>query len=192
LWVSGEDGPSTLECIAAAELEYIAAAETQGNSCSASSTSVLRSIDRSINKDISGDVTTQAESLKTSGVEIYGIYYNTSAAPEMSDKMCSWSSNNGIDCDQEKYFYDGADIDTMFDKVLQQIILKPKEIMLSSSVTITDSEENKINTPSATFNIDSALDCSSSPQEIPVTFSGDGYLEFSNLVFYTCPKKLHP
>jgi len=140
------------------------------------------------NCDITPDVNTEATALKNSGVTLYTIYYNTSGAVEPKQKMCNWSSNNGTSCELNTFAFAGTDIDTMINKVLSRIITKPKEVMVGST-SITDSETSTLTSYVNGAVLDGLLCGGIKPI---VTYTNDGYLEFSNLKLNYCGAKLHP
>lgn len=143
---------------------------------------------QSIPCDITTDVDTEANALKKLGISLYTIYYNTSNTLEPKQKMCNWSSNNGTACDNNTFSFAGTDIDTMISKVLSRIVTKPKDVMVETS-SITDTESSSI-TSSVNGAILNGLSCGA--VRPLVTYSNNGYLEFSNLKLNYCGAKLHP
>jgi len=139
--------------------------------------------------DISDDVNNEATAMKNSGIKFYSIYYDTTNEPEAGGKMCRWSNNEGLNCDNDTYSFSGTDISLMFNKVIENIGQKPKSVKIEDLV-INDNHPLDIVSQDVDVNIDKALQCGRT--ELDVIFSGLGYLEFSNLRINYCPLKLHP
>jgi hypothetical protein len=139
------------------------------------------------NCDLTSDVNTQAQAMKDAGISLYTIYYDTSNSSEAKQRMCAWSSNNGVGCDVEEYTFAGTDIIKMINKVLGRIVTKPKEVKIGSS-NIIDLEPTLMTSENtAEF---SGLSCGKIAPL--VTYTNSGYLEFSNIKINYCPAKLHP
>jgi hypothetical protein len=139
------------------------------------------------NCDITTDVDAEATALKNSKVSIYTIYYNTSNTAAPKQKMCNWSSNNGTSCDNNTFSFAGTDIDTMISKVLARIITKPKDVLVNSSVII-DNGSTEITSSVLGADI-TGLTCGL--VRPIVTYTNDGYLEFTNIKLNYCEAKLH-
>jgi hypothetical protein len=146
------------------------------------------SVVRTIPCDITLDVNTEAAALKKLGISLYTIYYNTSDTLEPKQKMCNWSSNNGLNCDNNTFAFAGTDIDTMISKVLGRIVTKPKDVTVALS-SITDSDPSAITSSVTGANITGLLCGAVKP---PVTYTNNGYLKFSNIKLNYCGAKLHP
>jgi hypothetical protein len=141
-----------------------------------------------LNCDTTPDVNKQAAILKSQGVALYTIYYNTSNTLAPKQKMCDWSSNNGLDCDNNTYAFSGSDIDTMIKKVLGRIVTKPKDVVVANSQVIDVDIASSTSFVSGT--LVGGLTCGTVAPT--VTFTNNGYLEFSNIKLNYCPVKLHP
>jgi hypothetical protein len=141
-----------------------------------------------LNCDTTPDVNKQASLLKSQGVALYTIYYNTSNTLEPKQKMCDWSSNNGLDCDNNTYAFSGSDIDTMIKKVLGRIVTKPKDVVVANSQVIDGDIASS--TSFVSGSLVGGLTCGTVAPK--VTFTNNGYLEFSNIKLNYCPAKLHP
>ncbi|MFA6416901.1 MAG: hypothetical protein WCW61_01765 [Patescibacteria group bacterium] len=141
-----------------------------------------------LNCDLTPDVDKQANIIKSQGISLYTIYYDTSGTSTPKQRMCNWSSNNGVDCDNNTYAFAGSDIDTMIKKVLGRIVTKPKDVTVGNSIILDE------DTASTTSFVSGALVGGLSCGAITptVTFSNNGYLEFSNIKLNYCPAKLHP
>jgi hypothetical protein len=126
--------------------------------------------------------------LKNNGISLYTIYYNTSNTLEPKQRMCNWSSNSGIDCDNNTFTFSGSDIDAMIKNVLGRIVTKPKDVTVALT-PIVDSD-----VASTTSFVDDALVNSLSCGLInpKVTYTNTGYLEFSDIKIDYCGAKLHP
>ncbi|HZJ40967.1 MAG TPA: hypothetical protein VFD16_01750 [Candidatus Saccharimonadales bacterium] len=149
----------------------------------------LRCSHRSIlDCDLTPDVDKQAAIIKSKGISLYTIYYNTSNTLEPKQTMCNWSSNNGINCDNNTYAFAGSDIDTMVQKVLGRILTKPKDVVIANSQII----DNQLTSITSLTNgaLINGLTCGTINPK--VTFDNNGYLEFSNMKLNYCPAKLHP
>lgn len=144
-------------------------------------------IQQVLNCDLTTDVDTQARAMKNAGISLYTIYYNTSGTSEPKQKMCNWSSNNGTNCDNNTYSFAGTDIDSMINNVLARIVTKPKDVKVNG-YTITDDTPTAITSQNNT-EIKGLICGDIKP---PVTYTNDGYLEFTNLKINYCPAKLHP
>ncbi|MCF7794814.1 VWA domain-containing protein [Patescibacteria group bacterium] len=145
-------------------------------------------VEQNYNCDTSDDVLTQANYLKNNGVQISAIYYDTTDESGPAQKMCEWSSNNGVDCDNETYFYAGTDINKLFDDVLVNIVNKPKAVEIAE-FELEDSNPHQLESFLEGVNIDDALNCGY--PNLAVEYTDTGYLEFSNLSYDYCPAKLH-
>jgi len=141
-----------------------------------------------LNCDLTPDVNNQADVIKGKGIALYTIYYNTSNTLEPKQKMCDWSSNNGVGCDDNVYTFAGSDINLMINRVLARIVTKPKDVIVGSSIITDNSLASTTSFVSGAL-IDSLTCGAIAPK---VTFSNNGHLEFSNLKLNYCPAKLHP
>jgi len=140
-----------------------------------------------INCDLTPDVNTEATQLKNEGVSLYTIYYNTSNSSTPAVNMCNWSSNNGQSCANNTYAFAGTDISSMIDKVLGQVVTKPKQVYVGTS-QITDSDM----ATTTSFVSGAAINSFTCGQiRSKVTYSNNGNLVFSNLKLNYCAKKLH-
>lgn len=141
-----------------------------------------------LNCDLTPDVDKQANIIKSQGISLYTIYYDTSGTSTPKQRMCNWSSNNGVNCDNNTYAFAGSDIDTMIKKVLGRIVTKPKDVTVGNSVIID--EDTASTTSFVSGALVGGLSCGAITPK--VTFSNNGYLEFSNIKLNYCPAKLHP
>jgi len=141
-----------------------------------------------LNCDLTGDVNAETNTIKNSGISIYTIYYDTAGTSVPKQKMCDWSSNNGVDCDNNVNTFAGTDINTMINKVLGRIVTKPKDVKVGS-YSVIDPEPTAFTNTAVGTKID-GLNCG--VIRPIVTYSSNGYLEFSNLQLNYCPAKLHP
>ncbi|QQG52847.1 MAG: VWA domain-containing protein [Candidatus Falkowbacteria bacterium] len=141
-----------------------------------------------LNCDLTPDVDKQANIIKSKGISLYTIYYDTSNTSTPKQKMCNWSSNNGVNCDNNTYAFAGSDIDTMIKKVLGRIVTKPKDVTVGNSLIL---DQDSASTTSFVSGAQvGGLSCGAITPK--VTFSNNGYLEFSNIKLNYCPAKLHP
>lgn len=138
--------------------------------------------------DLTPDVNKQAQYLKGMGISLYTIYYNTSNTLDPEQRMCNWSSNDGLDCGNNTYAFSGSDIDSMINRVLGRIVAKPKDVVVASSPIV----DNDVS--STTSFVDDApvrgLSCGAFHPR--VTYSNTGHLEFSDIKINYCAAKLHP
>ncbi len=141
-----------------------------------------------LNCDLTPDVDKQANIIKSQGISLYTIYYDTSGTSTPKQSMCNWSSNNGVNCDNNTYAFAGSDIDTMIKKVLGRIVTKPKDVTVGNSVIID--EDTASTTSFVSGALVGGLSCGAITPK--VTVSNNGYLEFSNIELNYCPAKLHP
>ncbi|MHB8903505.1 MAG: vWA domain-containing protein, partial [Patescibacteria group bacterium] len=141
-----------------------------------------------INCDLTPDVNTEADAIKKLGISLYTIYYNTSNDLTPKQRMCDWSSNNGLNCDNNVNTFAGTDINLMINKVLGRIITKPKDIIIAPANNVIDSDPTAI-VSYANGTILKGLPCGAVKPLI--TFSNNGYLEFSNLKLDYCGARLH-
>lgn len=137
--------------------------------------------------DLTADVDTQTRAMKNAGISIYTIYYNTSNTLEPKQRMCNWSSNNGVNCDNNTYAFSGSDISGMINNVLKRIVTKPKDVKVGDYSVVDANETQSTSQNNVTLQ---GLSCGE--VKPTVTFSNNGYLEFSNLKLEYCPAKLHP
>ena len=138
--------------------------------------------------DLTPDVDIEAEAIKKLGISLYTIYYNTSGDLIPKQKMCDWSSNNGVNCEDNTNTFAGTDINIMINKVLGRIITKPKDIVIASS-NVVDSDPTAI---VSYANGTSLKGLSCGALKPLVKYSNSGYLELSNLKLNYCGARLHP
>lgn len=131
------------------------------------------------------DVSKQASLMKEKGITIYTIYYNTQATEGPKQNMCSWSSNNGINCDRNLYAFSGQNIDEMMKKLSSNLTMnKPKDVKVNG-VNVSDPDASSLES-SGVVSID-GLTCSN--LNPAVTYINEGSLEFSNIEIDYCPVK---
>lgn len=158
-------------------------------SCDTSSHNPLGWKSEENNCSIKNDVSTQATFLKNSGIQLYTVYYNTNDDKKPISDMCSWSSNNGINCDKNEYAFSGQDIKKMADNVVNNIKnYKPKNISING-LNITDPNPDKILSKINNFTFSSGFFCGAIRPK--VNFVSTGTIKMSNLTLNYCPKKLH-
>lgn len=139
------------------------------------------------NCDLTLDVDSEASALKQAKVSIYTIYYNTSGSTVPKDKMCRWSSSAPNDCDANTYAFAGTDINMMINKVLSRIIIKPKDVKVDGTI-IVDTDATSLTSLVTGAALNNLICGSIKPI---VTYTNNGYLEFSNLKLNYCEAKLH-
>jgi hypothetical protein len=131
------------------------------------------------------DVQIQASAMKSKGMIIYTVYYDTQGKPDPKQKMCDWSSGNGLNCDRGSYAFSGTNIAEMMKKIANNLIInKPSEVKIGD-YAISDPDPGQLNS-SGEVEI-KGLSCSNfSPV---VTYNDKGSLVFSNLEINYCPVK---
>jgi hypothetical protein len=140
-----------------------------------------------VNCDLTPDVDLEAAAIKKLGISLYTIYYNTSGDLIPKQKMCNWSSNNGLNCDNNTNTFAGTDINIMINKVLGRIITKPKDVAVASS-DVVDSDPTAI---ISYANGTSLTGLSCGAVKPLVKYTNSGYLELSNLKLNYCGARLH-
>jgi hypothetical protein len=79
----------------------------------------------------------------------------------------------------------------MFNSVLVEIMNKPKDVELNS-IIFTDPDPFVPSSSMVDVDIQNVFTCNPFSPSANVNFTGNGYLEFSNIQLDYCPALLHP